>query len=43
MPTTAPMRTSEIGNLQQLAVADPGSGKVSLGLARRGGVAARFI
>ena len=33
-------RTSEIGNLQQPAVADPGSGKVSLGLTRRGGVAA---
>ena len=30
----------EIGNLQKPAVADPGSGKVSLGLARRGGVAA---
>src|SRR5262245_52749936 len=34
---------SEIGNLQQPAVADPGSGKVSLGLARRGGVAACLI
>jgi hypothetical protein len=30
----------EIGNLQKPAVADPGSGKVSLGLARRGDVAA---
>ena len=28
---------SEIGNLQQLAVADPGFGEVSFGLARRGG------
>ena len=34
------MRTSEIGNLQQLAVANPGSGKASLGLARRSSVAA---
>src|SRR4029450_8893087 len=34
---------SEIGNLQQPAVADPGSGKVSLGLTRRGGVAACLI
>jgi hypothetical protein len=33
-----PIRTSEIGNLQQLAVADPGFGKLSLGLACRGGV-----
>jgi hypothetical protein len=33
-------RASEIGNLQKPAVADPDSGKVSLGLARRGGVAA---
>jgi|GraSoi013_2_20cm_2_1032436.scaffolds.fasta_scaffold326239_1 hypothetical protein len=30
----------EIGNPQKPAVADPGSGKVRLGLARRGGVAA---
>src|SRR5262245_47710008 len=34
---------SEIGNLQQSAVADPGSGKVSLGLTRRGRVAAGLI
>src|ERR1700737_1381646 len=36
-------RVSEIGNLQKPAVADPDSGKVSLGLARRGGVAARLM
>src|SRR5262245_23899537 len=34
---------SEIGNLQQLAVADPGSGQVGLGLARSGGVAAGLM
>ena len=41
--TTAPGRTSEIGNLQQPAVADPGSGQVSLGLVSGSGVAARLI
>src|SRR5262245_26543 len=38
--TTAAMANLEIGNLQQPAIADPGSGKVSRGLARRTGVAA---
>ena len=41
--TTAPGRTSEIGNLQQPAVADPGSGQVSLGLVSGSGIAARLI
>src|SRR5262249_20605140 len=41
--TTALGRTSEIGNLQQLAVADPGFGQVSLGLVSCSGVAARLI
>src|SRR5215469_14432885 len=36
-------RTSEIGNLQQPAVADPRSGQVSLGLVSGSGVAARLI
>src|SRR6516164_6417105 len=36
-------RTSEIGNLQQPAVADPCSGQVSLGLVSGSGVAARLI
>src|SRR5262249_60080720 len=36
-------RTSEIRNLQQLAVADPGSGQVGLGLVSGSGVPARLI
>src|SRR6516162_10102976 len=41
--TTALGRTSEIGNLQQPAVADPRSGQVGLGLVSCSGVAARLI
>ena len=40
---TALARTSEIGNLQQPAVADPGSGQVSFGLVSGSGIAARLI
>src|SRR6516164_8143727 len=36
-------RTSEVGNLQQPAVADPRSGQVSLGLVSGSSVAARLI
>src|SRR5262245_63674594 len=36
-------RISKIGNLQQLVITDPGSGKVGLSLARGSGVAACFI
>src|ERR1700730_11875175 len=41
--TSAFERASKIGNLQKPAVADPDSGRVSLGFARRGGVAARLM
>src|SRR6476619_64365 len=45
-PVLTPIRCGralEAGNLQKLAVADPDSGKVGLGLARRGGVAACLV
>ena len=41
--TTRRCRISKIGNLQQLAVTDPGFRKISLGFARRVGVAACLI
>jgi hypothetical protein len=40
---TFPDHALEIPDLQKLAIADPGPGKVGLGLAGRRGVAARFM